>query len=95
MSELPEIGDAFTPGQPPDHEASDRGALIPWLPTPPDCPECSQRLTAGVSYHPGEAAYIASWVCEPCELAWEREPVYGDSLREGPSEGADWGGVFE
>lgn len=37
--------------------------LIPWLPTPPECRECSSLLYADVTWDPRMVEYVNSWTC--------------------------------
>jgi hypothetical protein len=42
-------------------------ALIPWLPDPPNCPECDAMLYADVTFDPTMAEYVNSWTCRACD----------------------------
>ncbi len=53
-----------------------RGALIPWLPDPPNCPECQVLMKADTVYDPREVRYVHAWTCPACDTSIHRDPVH-------------------
>jgi len=67
---LPELGG--------DGSISNRAkSLLPWLPDPYECPECSRLCDADHTYSPQEAAFhpggmVPSWYCKECDTHYRR-----------------------
>ena len=87
MPDLPTFSDAQDAAE---DVARHGRTLIPWLDSPPTCDECGALRYASETYHPRQAAVVASWECRECDAAdTVRDPEYGGEFREGPSEGSD------
>lgn len=85
MPDLPTFGDASDAAS----AAKAHGrTLIPWLPDPERCPACEALMYADETWHPRVAAPVTSWYCEACDQHYERDPEYGEMIRDGPTPGA-------
>lgn len=87
-SPLPTFGDPTPEGADgPEHGQAERGALVPWLPDPEQCPECDTLMQADVVYDPREARHVHAWTCPSCDTSIPRDPVHDQEAPQ-PSEGA-------
>jgi len=64
--------------------------LIPWVPDPPNCPECGALMYADVTWDPRMVEYVNSWACrtDACDAPdrYRDDPNVADP--KPPSEGA-------
>lgn len=65
--ELPELGDTA------ESVRENVKTLVPWLPKPFECPNCSRYCDAVVTYDPHMVEYTDAWRCPECSNEFYRE----------------------
>lgn len=82
MTDLPTFADATDAAE--QAVRSHGRTLIPWLPDPPQCPECAALTYADVTFDPREAYHVTTWYCAECDTHRPRDPEYGPDRVPGP-----------
>jgi RNase P subunit RPR2 len=62
--------------------------LLPWLPDPPECPQCGALMYADVTFDPKMVEHVNCWTCRNCDAPdrYREDPDVDDP--EPPREGA-------
>lgn len=75
MMDIPNLGDAETVT---DAVRTKTKTLVPWLPTPLECPGCGAYMDATREYDRQQAAFYPmgkapAWSCDDCDIQLRRE----------------------